>query len=50
MAIKRRIEIKTHTHQVIKVTRRDTVVKGRCATCGQEIAVPPVEKPPRPPR
>ncbi|MEN3330672.1 MAG: hypothetical protein V7641_37 [Blastocatellia bacterium] len=35
MTIKRRIEIKTHTHQVVRINRRNTVIKGRCATCGQ---------------
>lgn len=44
MTIKRRIEIKTHTHQVVRINRRNTVIKGRCATCGQEVEVTHVEQ------
>lgn len=45
MAIKRRIEIKTHTHQVMRIKRRSTVLKGWCARCGQEVEVLKSEKP-----
>ena len=45
MAIKRRIEIRTQTHQVIRINRRNTVIKGWCARCGQEVEDVKFEKP-----
>lgn len=54
MAIKRRIEIRTHTHQVVRINRgvvmeeavmKDASLKGWCARCGQEVEVVKLEKP-----
>jgi hypothetical protein len=44
VTIKRRIEIKTHAHQVVRIHRRNTVIRGRCATCGQQVEVTQVEQ------
>lgn len=44
VAIKRRIEIKTLTKQVMRINRRNTVIKGWCAKCGQEVEITRIEK------
>jgi len=54
VAIKRRIEVRTHTHRVVRIYRCDAVLKGWCAKCGQEVEVtqvePPAAHPPRKPK